>query len=172
MIKNQTIKVVIIFAVLIFFLFGIFGIPQSFTPSGLLAAMQERIHLGLDLKGGTHLILQVQVNDAINADTDRAVERLKEDLKTKNINYAEISKPNPQQNPELIVIKGVPPESISEFRSLVADRLPDYDLASGPENSFTLTMKPSVVKDTKTKAQLRRSRPSATESTNWASASR
>jgi len=153
MTKNLTAKVLIIIAVLIFFLFGIFGIPKSFTPAGLLASMQERIHLGLDLKGGTHLILQVQVNDAINADSDRAIERLKDDLKAKNINYAEITKPNPQQNPELISIKGVPPESISEFRSLVADRLPDYDLASGPENSFTLIMKPSIVKDTKTKAQ-------------------
>ena len=152
--KNLTIKIVGIFAVLIFFLFGIFGVPQSFTPAGLRAAMQQRIHLGLDLKGGTHLILQVQVNDAINADSDRAIERLKDDLKAKNVNYAEISKPNPQQNPELIAIKGVPSESIAEFRSQVADRLPDYDLASGPENSFTLTMKPSIVKDTKTKAQL------------------
>ena len=136
-------KVVIIFAVLIFFLFGIFGIPKSFTPAGLLASMQERIHLGLDLKGGTHLILQVQVNDAINADTDRAVERLKDDFKTKNIIYAEISKPNPQQNPDVIMIKGVAPDSISDLRSMVADRLPDYDLTSGPDNSFTLSMKPS-----------------------------
>src|SRR5271169_2599538 len=153
MTKNLTAKVLIIIAVLIFFLFGIFGIPKSFTPAGLLASLQERIHLGLDLKGGTHLILQVQVNDAINADSDRAIERLKDDLKAKNIAYAEITKPNPQQNPELISIKGIPSESIGEFRSLVADRLPDYDLASGPENSFTLTMKPAVVKDTKTKAQ-------------------
>ena len=126
-IKNQTLKVVIIFAVLIFFLFGIFGLPKSFTPAGLLASMQERIHLGLDLKGGTHLILQVQVNDAINADSDRAVERLRDDFKTKNIVYAEISKPNPQQNPDVISIKGVAPNSISDLRSLVADRLPDYD---------------------------------------------
>jgi preprotein translocase subunit SecD len=152
MTKNLTVKVLIIIAVLIFFLFGIFGIPKSFTPSGLLTALQNRIHLGLDLKGGTHLILQVQVNDAVNADSDRAVERLKEGLKEKNIHYAEISKPNPQQQPELIVIKGVAPESIGEFRTLVSDRLPDYDLASGAENSFTLTMKPSIVKDTKTKA--------------------
>ena len=151
--KNLTVKVAIIFAVLIFFLVGIFGIPKSFTPAGLLASMQERIHLGLDLKGGTHLILQVQVNDAINADSDRAVERLKEDLKAKNIVPADISKPNPQQNPDVISIKGVPPESISEFRSIVADRLPDYDLTSGPDNSFTLVMKPSIVKDTKQKAQ-------------------
>ena len=153
MTKNLTAKVLIIVAVLIFFLFGIFGLPRSFTPAGLLASLQERIHLGLDLKGGTHLILQVQVNDAINADTDRTIERLKDDLKSKNIAYAEITKPNPQQNPELIAIKGLAPESIGEFRNLVADRLPDYDLASGPENSFTLTMKPSVVKGTKTKAQ-------------------
>ena len=151
--KNLTVKVAIIIAVLIFFLFGIFGIPQSVTPSGLMASMQSRIHLGLDLKGGTHLILQVQVDDAINADSDRAIERLKDDLKAKNINYAEITKPNPQQHPELVVIKGIPSESISDFRTLVADRLPDYDLGSGPDNTFTLTMKPAIVKETKTKAQ-------------------
>src|SRR6516164_6092655 len=153
MIKNITAKVILIIEVLIFFLFGIFGFPKSFTPAGLLAALEERIHLGLDLKGGTHLILQVQVNDAINADSERAIERLKDDLKSKNIGYAEISKPDPQQHPELISVKGIPSESIGEFRNLVADRLPDYDLASGPENSFTLTMKPSIVKDTKAKAQ-------------------
>ena len=153
MIKNQTIKVVIIFAVLIFALFGIFGVPQSFTPAGLLTALQQRIHLGLDLKGGTHLILQVQVNDAINADTDRAVERLKDDMKAKNISYAEIVKPDPQQHPELVIINGVSPQSIADFRSLVADRLPDYDLTSGANNSFTVSMKPSIVKDTKAKAQ-------------------
>src|SRR6516165_4761224 len=153
MIKNLTAKIVLIIAVLIFFLFGIFGLPKSFTPAGLLAALQERIHLGLDLKGGTHLILQVQVNDAINADSDRAIERLKDDLKSKNIAYAEIAKPDAQQHPELISVKGIPSESIGEFRNLVTERLPDYDLASGAENSFTLTMKPSIVKDTKAKAQ-------------------
>src|ERR1035437_10684213 len=116
--KNLLLKTVLIIAVLIFFLFGIVGIPGSFTAEGLRSAVQKRIHLGLDLKGGTHLILQVQVNDAINADSDRAIERLKDDLKAKNVNYAEISKPNPQQNPALIAIKGVPSESITDFRGI------------------------------------------------------
>src|SRR6202158_4879564 len=142
--KNLTIKVVIIFAVLIFFLFGIFGIPKSITPSGLLASMQERIHLGLDLKGGTHLILQVQVNDAINADSDRAVERLKDALKSANVAFGEISKPDPQNHPELVQIKGVPPESSSELRRIVNEKLGDYDLTSGAENSWALAMKNSV----------------------------
>ena len=39
--------------------------------------MKERIHLGLDLRGGMHLILQVVTDDAMNIETDLAVERLK-----------------------------------------------------------------------------------------------
>ncbi len=150
--KNLLAKTVLIIAVLIAFLFGIFGIPSSLSGKGLLAALQSRIHLGLDLKGGTHLILQVQVNDAINADSDRAIERLKDALKSANIAYAEISKPDPQNHPELIQIKGVPPESSSELRRIVSEKLPDYDLTSGVENSWTLAMKPSVANDTRKKA--------------------
>jgi len=150
--KNLTPKIIGIVAVLLIFLYGIFGIPKTFTPAGLLAALQSRIHLGLDLKGGTHLILQVQVNDAVNAETDRAVERLKDDLKSRNINYAEISKPDPQGQPQLVVLKGIPPESSNQLRSLVTDRLPDYDLTSGAENSWTLQLKPAAVKDMREKA--------------------
>src|SRR5271157_1102103 len=150
--KNLLAKTILIIAVLIAFLFGIFGIPSSLSGKGLLAALQSRIHLGLDLKGGTHLILQVQVNDAVNAETDRAVERLKDDLKSRNVNYAEITKPNPQQDPQLVVLKGIPPESSNELRSLVTDRLPDYDLTSGAENSWTLQLKSAAVKDMKDKA--------------------
>src|SRR5208283_1035684 len=150
--KNLLAKTILIIAVLVVFLFGIFGIPGSLSNKGLLAALQSRIHLGLDLKGGTHLILQVQVNDAINADTDRAVERLKDALKSGNIAFGEISKTDPQNHPELIQIKGVPPESSSELRRIVSEKLPDYDLTSGAENSWTLTMKPAVANDTKKKA--------------------
>jgi preprotein translocase subunit SecD len=150
--KNLLAKTVLIIVVLIAFLFGIFGIPGSLSGKGLLAALQSRIHLGLDLKGGTHLILQVQVNDAINADSDRAIERLKDALKSGNIAYAEISKPDPQNHPELVQIKGVPPESSSELRRIVSEKLPDYDLTSGVENSWTLAMKPSVANDTRKKA--------------------
>jgi preprotein translocase subunit SecD len=150
--KNLLAKTILIIAVLLVFLFGIIGIPGSFTGKGLVAAIQQRIHLGLDLKGGTHLILQVQVNDAINADTDRTVERLKDDLKKANIAYGEISKPDPQQHPDVVAIKGVPPESSSELRRIVSDKYPEYDLISGAQNGWTLTLKPVVANDTKKKA--------------------
>ena len=76
--KNLLVKTIFIIAVLLVFAYGIFGIPKSFTPQGLKEAMLQRVHLGLDLKGGTHLILQVMVNDAINADSDRMVDRVKQ----------------------------------------------------------------------------------------------
>jgi preprotein translocase subunit SecD len=85
--KNLLWQLVLIVGVLLVFLFGIFGIPQSFSGKGLLAAMTNRIHLGLDLRGGTHLILQVQVNDAINVDSDNAIEVLKEQLNKRKIAF-------------------------------------------------------------------------------------
>ena len=37
----------------------------------------------------------------------------------------------PGNNPDKIVFKGVPPESSSDLRTIVHDRLPEYDLTSG-----------------------------------------
>ncbi len=48
---------------------------------GIAGAMSNRIHLGLDLQGGAHLILQVQVSEAVNAETDNSVQEIQQDLK-------------------------------------------------------------------------------------------
>jgi preprotein translocase subunit SecD len=150
--KNLRWKVIVIIATMLVFLFGIFGVPKSWSGSGLLASMTDRIHLGLDLKGGTHLILQVQVNDAVNADSDRAIERLKDDLRTRKIAYADVTKPDATNAPDKIVIKGVPPEATSDLRSLISDRLPEYDSISGAENSWVLSMKPQALTELKNRA--------------------
>ena len=150
--KNLGWKLALIIGTLLFFLFGIVGIPSNWSGHGLLAAFQQRIHLGLDLKGGTHLILQVQVNDAVKVDSDNAIERLKQDLRTHKINYTEITQPDPANNPDKIVLKGVPPESSSDLRSIVSERLPEYNLASGAENSWTISMKPQALAELKNRA--------------------
>jgi preprotein translocase subunit SecD len=149
--KNLGWKLIVIVGTLVVFVFGIFGVPDNWSGKGLLASMQNRIHLGLDLKGGTHLILQVQVNDAVNVDSDNALERLKADLRARKINYAEISKPDPN-NPDRIVLKGVPPEASADLRSIVSDRLPEYDLSSGAENTWTISMKAQSLAELKKRA--------------------
>jgi preprotein translocase subunit SecD len=156
--KNLGWKLGLSIATVLVFAYGIFGIPDGFSGRALADALvkggplRNGIHLGLDLKGGTHLILQVQVNDAVNGDSDRAVDRLKEDLAKRKINYTDISKPDPVSNPDRVVIKGVPPESTSDLRSIASERLPEYDLNSGAENTWTLTMKPSNLTDLKNRA--------------------
>ena len=150
--KNLTWKLVVIVAILVFFLAGVFGIPKDWSGKGIIASIADRIHLGLDLRGGTHLILQVQVNDAVNVDSDNAIARLKEDMRTRKINYADLTKPDPVNRPEMIVVKGVPPEQTSDFKSIVTDRLPDYDASSGTENSWSVSMKPQNLADLKNRA--------------------
>jgi preprotein translocase subunit SecD len=147
--KNLLIKLVVIVGVLLVFLYGIFGIPSSLSGDGLKKAVLDHIHLGLDLKGGTHLILQVQVNEAVSAETDRAIEILRDELGKAHIQYADISKPDPNR-PEQVVIKGVPLDSVSAVRNIQQDKLPEYTLTTGADNAQILTMKPEVLSKLKT----------------------
>src|ERR1700716_348963 len=120
--KNLAWKLVLILAILVVFTLGIFGPPWAWSGKGPLEAVTDRIHLGLDLKGGTHLILQVQVNDAVKVDADNAVEVLKEQLNKRKIAFSDITQPD-SQNPDRIVIKGVPPASRTDLLSIVQERL-------------------------------------------------
>jgi preprotein translocase subunit SecD len=150
--KNLSWKLTVIVGILLVFLFGIFGVPKDWSGKGVLAGITDRIHLGLDLRGGTHLILQVQVNDAVNVDSDNAIARLKEDFRARKINYADMLKPDPINHPEMIVVKGVTPDQTSDLKSIVADRLPEYDASSGAENSWTIAMKAQSLADLKNRA--------------------
>jgi preprotein translocase subunit SecD len=150
--KNLGWKLILSIATLLVFLYGIFGIPKEWSGQGLVAAMQDRIHLGLDLKGGTHLILQVQVNDAVRVNSDSVVERLKDSLSKRKIQYADVSEPDPVNSPDKIVIKGVPSQSSSDLRSIVSDTLSEYDLTSGAENTWALSMKAQALAQLKDRA--------------------
>jgi preprotein translocase subunit SecD len=151
--KNFLWKLAFIVGTVVFFLFGIFGIPKSLSGQGLLAALSDHIHLGLDLSGGTHLILQVQVNDAVNVVAQNAMEVLKDELRKRKIDYTEITQPDQQNNPDHILVKGVQPSARADLVSIVQDRLSEYDPpAGGPNNAWTLAMKPSALADLKSKA--------------------
>src|ERR1035437_8140480 len=150
--KNLLWKLGLIVATVMFFLFGILGIPKSFSRHGLLAAVSDHIHLGLDLSGGTHLILQVQVNDAVNVVAQNAMEVLKEQLRNRKIDYSDVTQPDQQNNPDHLVLKGMQPAARSDLLSIVQEKLPEYDVTGGPDNSWNLSMKPSSLSDLKTKA--------------------
>ncbi len=93
--KNLKNKFALIIAVLLVCLYGIFGIPSGVSGKALLAGMSSRIHLGLDLQGGAHLILQVQVAEAVNSETDNSVEEIQQDLKKASLSFTQVVKPDP-----------------------------------------------------------------------------
>jgi preprotein translocase subunit SecD len=145
-------RIGIILAALLFFLFGIFGVPKSLSGQGLLAAIADHIHLGLDLRGGTHLVLQVQVNDAVNVDAQNAIEVLKQQLRNHKIDYTDITQPDPQNNPDHIQLKGIQAGARSDLLGIVSDHLPEYDITSGANDSWNMAMKPSSLLDLKNRS--------------------
>ena len=81
--RNLTLKASVIAATILVCLFGIIGFPKFMGGVGiplsaaqLSSNMQQNIHLGLDLKGGIHLVMRVHVEDAIGSTSDRDVQRL------------------------------------------------------------------------------------------------
>src|SRR5215475_4045403 len=148
--KNLTGKTVLIIAILLVFIFGIFGIPHGLGGQALKDAMAKRINLGLDLKGGTHLVLQVMVNEAVGAETDNALGRLQSDLQAAGISVGSIVKPNPS-DPLTLQISGVPADKSGDVRNLLDTKYGQQYNISSTQDGFTLTLKPSEQQALETK---------------------
>jgi preprotein translocase subunit SecD len=142
--KNLNSKIALIIAVLLICVYGIIGIPSGFSGHALKDALTRRIHLGLDLRGGAHLILEVVVSEAVNAETDNMVGLVQQELRKAHLTFTRVYKPDPAK-PQVIRIEGVPPASVAAVRStLDAKYSNEYDISGGSDNAFALTMKPNV----------------------------
>ncbi|HWB98075.1 MAG TPA: hypothetical protein VG672_15280, partial [Bryobacteraceae bacterium] len=143
--KNLTTKTVVIVAILLLCIFGVIGFPKS--RQQLLDNMRRNIRLGLDLKGGSHLVLQVQIQDAVKAEADQAIERLKEDLRKQNIDYAALDRNDPARVEDTdqieVNIKGVPAQKTSALRSMIADQYAQWVLTPVNSTDYRLNLRPS-----------------------------
>ncbi len=149
--KNLKNKIALIVAILLICIYGIIGVPSGFTGRALLQSMSQRIHLGLDLRGGAHLILRVVVSEAVSAETNNTAAQIQQDLKKANLAYSQVHLLDPAK-PEVISIEGTDPASSSAFRTLLDTKYSnEYDLNSGANNSWTLTMRPAALRALQTK---------------------
>ncbi|MGA2722100.1 MAG: protein translocase subunit SecD [Bryobacteraceae bacterium] len=145
MLTNLRARTVVIVATILICVFGIIGFPKS--PAELVQNVKNNIQLGLDLKGGSHLVLQVQVQDATKADADQTMERLKEDLRKQSIKWDSMDRNDPQRVEDAdnveIYIKGVPATQTSAFRDLINDRYATYVLTVQNSTDYSMRLKPS-----------------------------
>jgi preprotein translocase subunit SecD len=140
--KNLKNKIFLIIAVLLICLWGIFGASRGLTGKDLTDGLTKRIHLGLDLKGGAHLILQVKVDEAVYAETSNTVARIQQDLKKANLTYAQVYVPDPSK-PQSIRVEGTSVASANAVESLLDSKYGnEFSVEGGADNSWTLAMKP------------------------------
>jgi preprotein translocase subunit SecD len=139
-------KVLFILAVILACIIGLIGFP-AFPPTSLAQLKDNfghQIKLGLDLQGGTHLILQVQVQEAVAQETDQTVDRLTNQLRAKNIRYDEIRRVDDTH----ILIRNLDSAQLSQFRDIVNaqyNNVWDLTPAAGEPSGYTLTLRPSAI---------------------------
>ncbi len=132
--KRIRTRLLITLGVTLFSVYLFAGFPPS------LAKMRERVHLGLDLRGGTHLVLQVVTDDAIRAETDQAIETVKTNLQSGNVVFRQYTRVTDSS----FQFVGVDPAKDTDFRRTITDRLPEWDIASTTgevPNTYTVQLK-------------------------------
>src|ERR1700732_128412 len=126
-------------------IYGLIGLPTFPTSvADLKNNFSQQIKLGLDLQDGTHLILQVQTQEAIAQETDQTVDRLTTQMRAKNIRYDEVRRLDDTH----IVVRNVPSDQLSDFRDLVSAQLQnvwDMSPTAGEPSSYTLSLRPSAI---------------------------
>ena len=140
--SNLRWKVVTVIAVLVIFAgMGVYPIVAArygvHSPAWL---MDKQLKLGLDLKGGVHLVLRVQTDDALRLETEQEMERLREELRTKGINVASLISPDPMH----FRVEGVPPAQDAAFRQIANEVQANFDRSSGSNGTYIFTMKANI----------------------------
>jgi preprotein translocase subunit SecD len=138
-------KFILIASVIVLCIYGLIGIPFPTSLAQVKQNLSDRIKLGLDLKGGSHLVLQVQVDEAIGQRCDQAVDLLTKQLREKNVGVGDIRRVDDTH----IQVDNVEPFTSSTFRDIVTNQFADWNIspAAGVVNGYLLTLKPSVIAD-------------------------
>src|SRR5262245_12516952 len=138
-IRNRSIIIVLI-TVASLLLFA--GIPPS------LQGMRDNVRLGLDLRGGTQLVLQVNVDDALKATTDQTIESLRAQMEKSGIAVRQLTR----TAVDTFEARGVDENRGSDFRNLVEGSYSDFDIistAGDVPGTYMMKLKPRAAEEYK-----------------------
>src|SRR5215207_6119426 len=95
----------------------------------------QKVRLGLDLKGGVHLVLRVQTDDALKLETQTTADRFTEQLKTANIPIGGVT----MHGATSFSVTGVAPDQDAALRNLLTEIEVNYDRSS-TAGGYTFTL--------------------------------
>jgi preprotein translocase subunit SecD len=95
------------------------------------------MNLGLDLKGGVHLVLRVQTDDALRLQTETTVEQLRDTLTRGGIQFSKLE----MRDAKTFVAEGITNDQGFRAAAVEADSV--YNRSSGV-GSYTYSLKPNI----------------------------
>jgi preprotein translocase subunit SecD len=98
---------------------------------------REKVKLGLDLKGGVHLVLRVKTDDALRVETETIVERLRDSMTRAGVQFSKAEVTSATE----FRVEGI--QDDAGFRTLAAEADSVYD-RSPEAGGYTYRMKPNV----------------------------
>jgi preprotein translocase subunit SecD len=143
--SNLKWKFIFIVFVILACVYGLVGLPTFPTSVAQLKDnFSHQIKLGLDLQGGTHLVLQVQTQEAVAQETDQMVDRITTWLRGKNIHYDEVRRVDDTH----VLVRNVDTARLSEFRDYVNQQFANFwDMSptAGDPSGYTLTLRGAAI---------------------------
>jgi preprotein translocase subunit SecD len=142
--KHLRWKWLFIMATVVVCILAVTGLPTS--RQQLLQNVNRNVRLGLDLKGGSHLVLQVQLQDAFKAEADQVMEQLKDLLQKQGVTYASMDRnePNSIQTAETVAIevRGIPTAREGDLTRIVKETAGErWTLQREPTGLYRLQMR-------------------------------
>ena len=114
------------------------------TPSWMQKMGAKPMYLGLDLRGGVHFLLQVDMRAAANKSVERYAGDVRSLMRERKIYYSGLAREG-----ERIVIRFREPEQRATALKALASQMPDLTVREqevGGEGALVATIKPEVVK--------------------------
>src|ERR1700755_1721752 len=99
---------------------------RDFTPAGIQNNLRETIHLGLDLRGGSHLVMQVQVPEYLQKLTEQTATGVQQAAQQLGFDVKEV-RPEVNGNSYRIILVAGDPSKIPDMRDQLPHKVNDFD---------------------------------------------
>ena len=116
----------------------------SRSPAWLTSLHANPMYLGLDLRGGVHFMLQVDMQAALTKRAESLAGDIRLSLREKNIRHGGIAR-----NGQAIEIRFRDSATLESAKNLIQDQIPDLQMAETPDGTeykLTATIKPDAAR--------------------------
>lgn len=146
--KNLLQRCILIAIVALVSLYAVIGprhtpTARDFTWPGIKQTLAENIHLGLDLKGGSHLVMQVKTDEYLKRLTENNALAVQNAAKEGGFNVREV-RPETGSGNYRIVLEANDASKISDIRTAAEKKLDQDWSGSTSGNTITWSMKPEA----------------------------